>query len=125
MNKKITHIIPSIILYIFAILLAVYTIWAYSHCADIITQAKAAGQLAASGNEYDIMSFYMGNCGQYFVSALLLAAAGLLLQRKQSPASNKPVTSVNPINNKANDDELDDWFNEVSETNNTDNTSEG
>ena len=125
MNKKITHIIPSIILYIFAILLAVYTIWAYSHCADIITQAKAAGQLAASGNEYDIMSFYMGNCGQYFVSALLLAAAGLLLQRKQSPMSNKPVASVNAINNKANDDELDEWFNEATVTNKTDTTSEG
>ena len=112
MNKKVIHIIPSVVLYIFAVLLAVYAIWAYSHCADIISQAKAAGQLAAKGNEYDIASFYMGNCGQYFVSALLLAAAGLLLQKKQSPASNKPVGSVNPLNNKANDDELDDWFSE-------------
>jgi len=119
MNKKVIHIIPSVILYILAVLLAVYAIWAYSHCADIISQAKAAGQLAAKGNEYDIASFYMGNCGQYFVSALLLAAVGLLLQRKQPSISNKPI-AVNPLNNKTNDEELDEWFNENESANNAD-----
>jgi len=118
MNKKILQIVPSVIFYIFAGLLATYAIWAYSHCADIITQAKAAGQLAASGNEYDIASFYMGNCGQYFVSALLLAAAGLLLQRKQPSISNEPIF-VNSLN-KANNDELDDWFDENKSADNAD-----
>ena len=108
MNKKIIHLIPSIVLYIFAGLLAIFTIWAYSHCADIISQAKAAGQLAASGNEYDIASFYMGNCGQYAAFALLLAAAGLILQRKQ-PIQNESE-AVRPVENDIDNGELDDWF---------------
>ena len=110
MNKKIIYLIPSIVLYIFAGLLAIFTIWAYSHCADIISQAKAAGQLAARGNEYDIASFYMGNCGQYAVFALLLAAAGLVLQRKQ-PVQHE-LKMVRPVENELDNGELDEWFDE-------------
>jgi len=116
MNKRIIQLIPSIILYIFAGLLLIYTIWSYTYCADIISQAKAAGQLAASGNEYDIASFYMGNCGQYFVYALLLAAVGLILQRKQ-PVPRKMVASAGQYKDNAADDELDEWFDEVESVN--------
>jgi len=115
MRKKISHIISSIILYIFAGLLFIYTVWSFTHCADIISQAKAAGQLATSGNEYDIASFYMGNCGQYFVLTLLLAATGLLLQKEQSVASESNV-AVQSANNEADDEELDDLFNEMEST---------
>ena len=115
MNRKIIHIIPSIILYACAGLIAAYAIWAYTHCADIISQAKAAGQLAANGNEYDIASFYMGNCGQYFVFTLLLAAAGLLVQRKQMTLD-KPNAAIRPADNEVNDTELDEWFNEDKST---------
>ena len=108
MNRKN---IPSIVFFVVAVLLAIYAIWAYAYCADIISQARAAGQLAAKGNEYDIASFYMGNSGQYLVLALLLAAAGLILQRKQ-PAQNRPAASGNGLGNKANDEELDEWFEE-------------
>jgi len=110
-NKRIIQLIPSIIFYIFAGLLAAYALWAYNHCSDIISQAKAAGQLATSGNEYDIASFYMGNCGQYAVFALLLAAAGMILQRKPIP-QNVPNAIVADTNNTAADAELDEWFNE-------------
>ena len=109
MNKKIIHIVPSIVMYIFAGLLGIYAIWSLTFCAGIISQAKAAGQLAVSGNEYDIASFYMGNCGQYFVFALLLVAAGLLLQRKQQVPVN-PETVVGPDENSENDGELDEWY---------------
>jgi len=112
MNKKLLHLIPSIALYVFAGLLLFYTIWSYTYCADIISQAKAAGQLAASANEYDIASFYMVNCGQYFVFALLLAAAGLMLQRKQL-MSRKTISSATQQKNNAADDELDEWFDEA------------
>ena len=108
MSKKIIHLIPSIFLYIFAGLLTAYALWAYNHCSEVISQARAAGQLAASGNEYDIASFYMGNCGQYFVFALLLAAAGLILQRKPY-AQNSPNTIIAD----SKDTELDEWFNEI------------
>jgi len=118
MNRKITHLIPSIIFYVFACLLAVYAVWAYTHCADIISQAKAAGQLATRGNEYDIASFYMGNCSQYLVFALLLAAAGLLLQRKIT-ILNKTGTTAQLHKNSADDEELDDWFNEMNTDDNS------
>lgn len=117
MNKKTIQLIPSIILYIFAVLLAVYAIWAYSYWVDIISQARAAGQLAASGNEFDVASYYMDNCGRYFVYALLLASAGLILQRKQ-PTQKKPVPSVGQQKNDAADDELDEWFDDENSVDN-------
>ena len=118
MNKRIIQLIPSIIFYIFAGLLAAYALWAYNHCSDIISQARAAGQLATSGNEYDIASFYMGNCGQYAVFALLLAAAGIILQRKPI-TQNVPNAIVTDTNNTAADAELDEWFNEAESNNNS------
>jgi hypothetical protein len=117
MNKKTIQLIPSIILYIFAVLLAVYAIWAYSYWVDIISQARAAGQLAASGNEFDVASYYMDNCGRYLVYALLLASAGLILQRKQ-PTQKKPVPSVGQQKNDAADDELDEWFDDENSVDN-------
>ena len=111
LNKKF---ILSFVFYAISLLLAIYVIWSFTYCADIISQAKEAGQLAASGNEFDIISFYMGNCCQYFIYALLLAAAGLLMQRGQQPHNNaEPERNMEsaPKNNK-NDDELDEWFSE-------------
>jgi hypothetical protein len=118
--KKFIRVIPSIALYILSLLLIAYAIWGFSYCANIISQAKAYGQLSSSGNEYDIVSFYMSNSGQYIVFALLLAAMGLLLQRKP-PVLGAPVVSHRPLvsiissdqKSKANDDELDEWFNEM------------
>jgi hypothetical protein len=117
MNKRTVQLIPSLILYIVAGLVAVFAIWAYNHCADIISQAREAGQLAASGNEYDIASFYMANSGQYFIFALLLAAAGLILHRKQLVPT-IPTFPVELLNNQTNDEELDSWFNEIEATSN-------
>jgi len=111
MNKKAFQSVPSIVLFIFAGLLAIYTIWSYTYCADIISQAKAAGQLAAAGSGYNIASFYMDNCGQYFVFVLLLAAAGLLLQKKPT-ALGGIEPAIQPAGSKAADDELDEWFDE-------------
>jgi len=114
MNKRIVQIIPSVISYIFAGLLAIYAVWSYTYCADVISQARAAGQLASGGNEYDIVSFYMGNCGQYVVFALLLTAAGLILQRQQ-PAQNKSDKAAASIaKTEAADEELDEWWGEYS-----------
>ena len=123
MSKKVIQLIPSIILYVFAILLTVYAIWAYRYCADIISQAKAAGQLATSGNEYDIASFYMGNSGHYFIYALLLAAAGFILQRKQ-PTLIRQISSDNLTVKKVYDEELDEWFNQIESAENTDSKNE-
>ena len=117
MNKRAIQLIPSIVLYVFAGLLMIYAIWSYSYCADIIAQAIAAGQLAASGSEHDIASFYMANCGQYYVFALLLAAAGLILQRTKRVLK-KSDAAIHTTMNKAVDDELDEWFNDDISTDN-------
>ena len=113
MNKRAIQIIPSIILYIFAGLLVIYAIWSYTYCADIISQAREAGQLPVGGIEYDVASFYMSNCGQYVVFALLLTAAGLILQRKQPAQSISNQDAAFPAKNETADNELDEWFNEV------------
>ena len=94
MGRRILYLIPSVILYLFAGLLAAYAIWGYFYCADIISQARAVGQLPDAGIDYNIASFYMGNCGQYIVFTLLLAAAGLILQRKR-PELKQPNAAVN------------------------------
>jgi len=49
------------------------------------------------------------NCCQLFVFALLLTAAGLLLQRKPT-TENDIAISTHSDKNKTDDDELDEWF---------------
>ena len=113
MSKRAIQIIPSIVLYIISGLLVIYAIWSYAYCADIISQARAAGQLAVSGNEHDIGSFYMTNCGQYFVFALILTALGLILQRKRSAQNEPDKAGAFPPVNEAADGDLDEWFDEA------------
>jgi len=108
MNKKATHLIPSIILYILAIALTAFAIWAYSQCSDIITQARASGQLPPTGVEYDIASFYMVNCGLYFALAVLMAAAGLILQRKQPAPIVVASTAVAPYSDAGDEEDYAD-----------------
>jgi len=112
MNKKALRLIPSIILYILAIALVAFAYWAYTQCSDIITQARAAGQLPTTGVAYDIASFYMVNCGLYFALAALMAACGLILQRRQPaqlaaapPAAFPIVGAVEAVNGEVDDDE--------------------
>ena len=45
------------------------------------------------------------------ILAFLLAAAGLILHRKQS-SHNEPTVVGNANEKKTNDEELDEWFNE-------------
>ena len=113
MNKdnKTKYVILSIVFYVVAGLLAIYAIWSYTYCADIISQARAVGQLASSGNEYDIVSFYMSNCGQHVVFALLLVAAGILLQRKQ-PLQEASETASHSSEDETDEVEPDEWFDE-------------
>jgi len=115
MNKQKLHFIFGIVLFVVAGLLLAYAIWSFTYCADIISDAKASGQLAASGNEYDIMSFYMGNCSQYFVYSLLLAVMGLLLHKKEIVGSQTTSVAITKTQNNENDNELDEWFEEINE----------
>jgi amino acid transporter len=108
MGKKTAKIIPSIIMYILAGLIGIYAIWAYIFCADIVAQARAAGQLATSGNSYDIASFYMESSGRYFIFAFISAAIGILLHKNTTVQIE--TTAIPAVANDADDDELDEWF---------------
>ena len=57
----------------------------------------------------------MGNSGHYFIYALLLAAAGFILQKKQPTIINH-VPSNDLTVKKVYDEELDDWFNQIETT---------
>ena len=64
------------------------------------------------------MSFYMGNCAQYFVYALLLAAAGLIVQKREPAEVEEMANTTTPpkIINES-DNELDEWFGETNADN--------
>ncbi len=110
MRKKVGII--SIGLYLLAGLLFIYSIWAFVHCLRYIKAAISLGQLTAEGNEYDIVNFYMSNCAQYMVFAVLLFGIGWLLY-KQTPILSMPVHTEEPANyitSHKEDEELDEWF---------------
>lgn len=80
MNKKRIPIF-SIILYVVAGLLVLYTAWSVVHSIEYISAMIAQGQIVVSGSEYDIMNFYMTNCAQYLMFAIIIFVLGWILQK--------------------------------------------
>jgi hypothetical protein len=78
MQKKKLPVI-SIVLFVLAGLLVIYSIWAAIFTADIIKNAVAMGQLVFKGNEFEVVSFYMTNIAQYALFAVVLFALGWIL----------------------------------------------
>jgi hypothetical protein len=114
MKKKLA---ASIVLYFFAVIMAVYSIWTIIYDSDIVSRAVETGQLVVKGYEYDIIRFYFTDCGQYVALTLLLAAAGIALWRIQ-PASKTTAASAAPeapveAKEKEEEKELDEWFSEL------------
>jgi hypothetical protein len=109
MTNPTLRLIPSVVLYAVAALLLAYAIWSWTYSADVVSQARAAGQVTGGFFSFDILSFYMANSGTWFVYALLLAGTGLILQRR----STAPTTVVAPATLEEageSDGELDEWF---------------
>ena len=78
MNKSKFPVI-STVLYILAGLLLVFSIWAVVYSANYISTMMSQGQLVFSGNEFEIVSFYMSNVAQYFVFAVILFVLGRIM----------------------------------------------
>lgn len=78
MDKKKLPIL-STVLYVIAGLLIVYSIWAATYSADYISTMMQQGQLVFSGNEFEIVSFYMSNIAQYVLFAIILFVLGRIL----------------------------------------------
>ncbi len=78
MNKKKLPIL-STVLYVIAGLLVVYSVWAAVYSANYISTMMQQGQLTFSGNEFEIVSFYMSNIAQYVLFAITLFVLGRIL----------------------------------------------
>jgi len=79
MSKEKTPVL-SIVLYVIAGILLIYSVWATTYSANIISTAVAQNQLVPQGNEFEIVSFYMTNIAQYVLFAIVLASLGWIIQ---------------------------------------------
>jgi hypothetical protein len=78
MGKKKLPVL-STVLYVIAGLLVVYSIWSVVYSANYISTMMQQGQLVFSGNEFEIVSFYMSNTAQYVLFAIVLFVLGRIL----------------------------------------------
>ncbi len=78
--RKVRFPVVSIVLYVFAGLFALYTIWAAIYSFNTISEAVAAGQLVISGSEFEVANFLMNNVAQYVFFAIALFALGWIVQ---------------------------------------------
>jgi hypothetical protein len=70
----------SVVLYVLAVLLLAYSVWAAIYSSKIVSQAIDMGQLMFAGSEFEVLSFYMSNVAQYFLFAVVLFILGYMLQ---------------------------------------------
>ncbi|HSM25022.1 MAG TPA: hypothetical protein VK856_09190 [Anaerolineaceae bacterium] len=78
MDKKKLPVL-STVLYFIAGLLVVYSVWTVVYSVNYISTMIQQGQLAFSGNEFEIVSFYMSNTAQYVLFAIILLVLGKIL----------------------------------------------
>lgn len=103
MSKKQVSVL-SIVLYVLAGIVAMYTVWATVNVHEYIQGVMAQQQITFKGNEYNIINSYVSSAGQYGIYAIILAVLGWILQ-KLSPAVNTPAPLVVeqeiPVQNEA------------------------
>jgi len=84
MDKKKLPVI-SIVFYILACLSLAYAVWAIVYSSGIISEAIAMGQLVVEGSEFEIVSYYVSNTGQFVLLAAVLIGLGWVLQTLSTP----------------------------------------
>ncbi|MEA3327926.1 MAG: hypothetical protein U9R53_11590 [Chloroflexota bacterium] len=84
MEKKKLPVI-SIIFYILAGISLAYAIWAIIYSAGIVSEAISMGQLMVEGSEFEIVSYYVSNIGQFVLFAAVLIGLGWILQILSTP----------------------------------------
>jgi sugar phosphate permease len=92
MKKKVS--VLSVVLYVLAGLLALYTIWAIVNVSQVISEAISVGSFIISGYEFDLVSYYMTNCAPYAVYAIVLAILGWILQKNMPQKETAPHIDV-------------------------------
>lgn len=81
MSEKKTPIL-SIILYILAGLLGLYTIWAASFHYDNISTLIEQGQIVVSENQFELANYFLSNVGQHAIFGVILLTLGRILHVK-------------------------------------------
>ncbi|WP_374017383.1 hypothetical protein ABU162_25005 [Paenibacillus thiaminolyticus] len=115
MRKKKIPIL-SMVLYALAGLLMLYTAWSASHSYGYISEMIAMNQLVASENRYEIVNFFMTNCAQYMLFAVILFTLGWILHMNSSlhagtlNTGKQAASSGGKRKNEADEDDFDTWF---------------
>ncbi|WCF07720.1 hypothetical protein NDS46_26020 [Paenibacillus thiaminolyticus] len=115
MRKKKIPIL-SMVLYALAGLLMLYTAWSASHSYGYISEMIAMNQLVASENRYEIVNFFMNNCAQYLLFAVILFTLGWILHMGSSlhaghrNRSDQAASSGGRHENESDEDDFDTWF---------------
>ncbi len=78
--RRVKFPVVSIILFIFAVLFAAYTIWAAIYAFTYIGEMITANQLVLKGSEFEVVNFLMSNFAQYAFFAITLFALGRIVQ---------------------------------------------
>lgn len=78
--RRVKFPVVSIILFVFAVLFAAYTIWAAIYAINYISEMVAANQLVIKGSEFEVANFLMSNFAQYAFFAIALFALGRIVQ---------------------------------------------
>ena len=77
MNKKIGW--KSIVLYVLAIIMAIYTLYAFVGAYEYIAEYVEYGYITYADSFGDIMAYYMSSVGSYLFYAVALAVMGYVL----------------------------------------------
>lgn len=78
--SRVKFPVVSIILFVFAVLFAAYSIWAAIYAINYVSEMVAANQLVIKGSEFEVTNFLMSNFGQFVFFAIVLFALGRIVQ---------------------------------------------
>ena len=97
MNKKIGW--KSIVLYVLAIIMAIYTLYAFVGAYEYIAEYVEYGYITYADSFGDIMAYYMSSVGSYLFYAVALAVMGYVLsliegKKPVEPAAEEAVVET-------------------------------
>lgn len=118
-TKKRKVPVFSIVLYVIAGIVIIYTLWSLNHSMSYISDLIDGGQLTFKGNEFEIVSFYMTSSLQYGLLAVILFSLGLIFQNvvslelKEVIEEKDKTPSANVNDDVESEDDFDEWFQNI------------
>lgn len=118
-SKKGKVPVLSIVLYVIAGFLIIYTLWSLNHSISYISDLIDGGQLTFRENEFEIVSFYMASSFQYFFFAAILLISGLIFQNimslklKEVSEEKSKTPSDNVQDDTDSEEDFDEWFHNI------------